>query len=291
MITDADLLLAVQLTVRMVSVDELPTTERIATSATRVLTMLRDGGQAQNIGLEDVVREVEASLSKRISRLEGEVADHSDHILDLRSKSVEAEQSMGRLLSAVEGFCEQAASRLETVTAPALAAAVLPAPVEALAQAEAPIPASAPAPAPAEPPSKAEEPLKNEAPAAALPLWGTSSVTTAAPFKERPQSTWWRSPTAISVALGAVVILLGMLLWPSSSPSPGGSGNQVTSAAEPVPSTPAPVSAPVEAVSPAPAPTQPAAKSTKAATPAPTSTAAQQVTETPATAVTKAPAG
>ena len=68
------------------------------------------------------VREVEANLSRRISRLEGEVADHSGHIQDLRSKSVEAEQSMGRLLSAVEGFCEQAATRLETVTAPALAA-------------------------------------------------------------------------------------------------------------------------------------------------------------------------
>src|SRR6185503_15130706 len=73
--------------------------------------------------LTGAVREVEANLSKRISRLEGEVADHSSHIHDLRSKSVEAEQSMGRLLSAVEGFCEQAANRLETVTAPALSAA------------------------------------------------------------------------------------------------------------------------------------------------------------------------
>jgi hypothetical protein len=60
MITDPDLLLAVQLTVRMVSDHELPTPERISTSATRVLTMLRDGGQAQQVGLEDVVREVEA---------------------------------------------------------------------------------------------------------------------------------------------------------------------------------------------------------------------------------------
>ena len=64
--------------------------------------------------LTGAVREVEASLSKRISRLEDEVADHSGHIQDLRSKSFEAEQSMGRLLSAVEGFCEQAAIRLET---------------------------------------------------------------------------------------------------------------------------------------------------------------------------------
>lgn len=60
LITDPDLLLAVQLTVRMVSIHELPTTERIASSATRVLTMLRAGGQAKDIGLDDVIREVEA---------------------------------------------------------------------------------------------------------------------------------------------------------------------------------------------------------------------------------------
>jgi hypothetical protein len=76
MITDADLLLAVQLTVRMVSVDELPTTERIATSATRVLTMLRDGGQAQNVGLEDVVREVESRCNVFVPA--------STHLEDLR---------------------------------------------------------------------------------------------------------------------------------------------------------------------------------------------------------------
>jgi hypothetical protein len=241
--------------------------------------------------LAGAVREVEASLSKRLSRLEGEVADHSGHIQDLRSKSVEAEQSMGRLLSAVEGFCEQAASRLETVTAPALSAPAVPAYINTKtddAKIEVETPASAAMPVAAETPARAELPLRSEAPAA-LPLWGTSSVSTAAPFTER-RSAWWRSPTAISVALGAAVILLGMLLWPSSSPSPSGPGNQVTSAAEPVPSTPAPVSAPVEAVAPAPAPTQPTPKSTKTATPAPISTAPQQAADTPAPAAPKASA-
>src|SRR5260370_7699796 len=76
MITDADLLLAVQLTVRMVSVEELPTTERIATSATRVLTMLRDGGQAKNVGLEDVIREVESRCNVFVPA--------STHLDDLR---------------------------------------------------------------------------------------------------------------------------------------------------------------------------------------------------------------
>jgi len=205
--------------------------------------------------LAGAVREVEASLAKRISRLEGEVADHSGHIQDLRSKSVEAEQSMGRLLSAVEGFCEQAASRLETVTpAPALSAAPAPAPIETPAES----PFQAEAPSRAEAASQPEGPhTKSEA--EALPLWGTSSVTTAAPFAER--SSWWRSPTAISVALGGAVILLGMLLWPSSSPSPIGSDADATSATQPVPGGPAVATPPASAPqSPSPATTPVAAK-------------------------------
>ena len=99
----------------------LPAAADVSTSA-RYMFGRRDRG-VEAAKLTGVVREVEASLSKRISRLEDDVADHSGHIQDLRSKSLEAEQSMGRLLSAVEGFCEQAAIRLETVTAPALSAA------------------------------------------------------------------------------------------------------------------------------------------------------------------------
>ena len=210
--------------------------------------------------LAGAVREVEASLSKRISRLEGEVADHAGHIQDLRSKSADAEQSMGRLLSAVEGFCEQAAIRLETVTAPALAAA---APIEAPAKPAAPPEAVSKAEAPpkAEGPLKVEAPLKGEPvkgepapvkgePAPALPLWGTSSVITAAPFTERPQAIWWRSPTLISLVLGAAVIMLGMLLWPSGSPTPPGGGKQTPPAAAPG----APVST---AATPSPAPAVP----------------------------------
>ena len=113
----------------------LPAAADVSTSA-RYMFGRRDRG-VEAAKLTGAVREVEASLSKRISRLEDEVADHSGHIQDLRSKSVEAEQSMGRLLSAVEGFCEQAATRLENVTAPALASAA--------AAGAAPAPALAPA--------------------------------------------------------------------------------------------------------------------------------------------------
>ncbi len=246
----------------------LPAVADVNTGA-RYLFGRRDRG-VEAAKLAGAVREVEASLSKRISRLEGEVADHSGHIQDLRSKSVEAEQSMGRLLSAVEGFCEQAANRLESVTvAPALFAAAARVPIEAPIEA----PAAAPAKAPAEAPSRVEAPPSPsktaEAPqgsevAAPLPLWGTSSVTTAAPFTER-RSVWWRSTTTISVGLGAAVILIGILLWPSGSSGPAGSV-QVTSASEhgapPPASTPA-VSVPAVATpneAPIPEPTPVSAK-------------------------------
>jgi len=120
----------------------LPAAGEVSTSA-RYMFGRRDRSM-DAAKLTGAVREVEANLSKRISRLEGEVADHSSHIQDLRSKSFEAEQSMGRLLSAVEGFCEQAANRLETVTAPALASAAAAgvgrAPVESRSLPEAPQP-------------------------------------------------------------------------------------------------------------------------------------------------------
>src|SRR6185295_17913209 len=122
----------------------LPTVADVNTGA-RYLFGRRDRSQ-EAAKLAGAVREVEANLSRRLSRLEGEVADHSSHIQDLRSKSVEAEQSMGRLLSAVEGFCEQAAIRLETVAAPVpvalAAAAAAPA---ALPSASPSSPASTPA--------------------------------------------------------------------------------------------------------------------------------------------------
>lgn len=228
----------------------LPAVADVNTGA-RYLFGRRDRG-VEAAKLAGAVREVEANLSKRISRLEGEVADHSGHIQDLRSKSVEAEQSMGRLLSAVEGFCEQAAIRLETVTStPALAAAVARVPIEA--PAESPAAATSSGEAPLSHSKSAEAPNRSET-AAPLPLWGTSSVTTAAPFTER-RTAWWRSPAAISVSLGAAVILLGMLLWPSSSPTPAGS-SQVTSASDH--GVPPPVSKPAVSVPEDPSPAPPA---------------------------------
>jgi len=232
--------------------------------------------------LAGAVREVEASLSKRISRLEGEVADHSGYIQDLRSKSVEAEQSMGRLLSAVEGFCEQAASRLETVAAvPAISAPAARVPAEAEVEAPTPAPAQAEEPVKAGAASKAEAPRATEGPAD-LPLWGTSSVTTAEPFTEHPRS-WWRSPTVISVGLVIAVILLGMVLWPSGAPSPPRA--DITASSDPAPS--APVSPALVTAPPTQAPAPVAARPAPTPNPAGANPTASTAKEKPAAGATR----
>ncbi|MCU1334668.1 MAG: transcriptional regulator, family [Bryobacterales bacterium] len=236
------------------------------------------------------VREVEANLSKRISRLEGDVADHSSHIHDLRARSIEAEQSMGRLLSAVEGFCEQAANRLETVTAPALSAAR--APIQALPEAEAPskvetpsLTAAAsvgasPAVSPVTPPSPVTptSPLKPTSPVtAASPIPTTSPVKPASPVTATPPSKpaspltpgtpiWATSAVTTAAPFterpqstwwrSPIVILVGLgtaviLLGILFWPNSSSPGStKVTSASEPVRSAPAPVPAP--AVTPVP---------------------------------------
>jgi hypothetical protein len=160
---------------------------------------------------------------------------------------------MGRLLSAVEGFCEQAAQRLETVTSAPVPAA-LPAARVPIAVIEDVPEVPVLSEAPPKPVAPADALLGKVAPDTPLPLWGTARVSTASPFSERIRLSWWRSPTAISIALGAAVILLGMALWPNGS-RPG------TSASEPVrnskPATPAVVAA--STPRPAPSPVQPTA--------------------------------
>jgi hypothetical protein len=73
--------------------------------------------------LPDLVREVETNLSKRITRLEGEVDNHSHAIHDLRETSAATEESFKGLLSAVENFCGQATRQLERLAPPIEAAA------------------------------------------------------------------------------------------------------------------------------------------------------------------------
>jgi hypothetical protein len=243
----------------------LPTVADVNTSA-RYLFGRRDRSQ-EAAKLAGAVREVEANLSRRISRLEGEVADHSGHIQDLRSKSVEAEQSMGRLLSAVEDFCEQAASRLETtVTAPA------PAALASAAAAQSRV-STSPAIAP---PAAMPTPLSTVAAGAPVAPVAPLSLS---PEDDSPLKTeaevlpWWRSPTAISAGLILAAVLMGMLLWPSR---PAKSPSDVTSASESVkPSAkPAPESTTSVESAPAlsaPAPSIPAKPATVAGATAPAS--------------------
>jgi uncharacterized protein DUF4115 len=76
-----------------------------------------------------LVREVEANLSKRIARLEGDVEDHSRAIHELRDTSGAAEESFRNLLGSVETFCAQATRQLERITPPAQLAAPASSPV------------------------------------------------------------------------------------------------------------------------------------------------------------------
>jgi hypothetical protein len=75
-----------------------------------------------------LVREVEANLSKRIARLEGDVEDHARSIHELRDTSGATEESFRNLLSSVETFCAQATRQLERITPPAQLPAPAPAP-------------------------------------------------------------------------------------------------------------------------------------------------------------------
>ena len=83
----------------------------------------QSAGQSQ---LPNFVREVEATLSKRIGRLEGEVENHSHMISGLRENSATVEESVRSLLSSVESFCGQATRQIQRYSAPQLPAASRP---------------------------------------------------------------------------------------------------------------------------------------------------------------------
>src|SRR5213079_1117397 len=89
-------------------------------------------------------REVEANVDRRITRVEQALEDQSGMIEDLHVKSSSTEDSVRKLLTAVEGFCTQTTRQLEAIAAPAIAANAIaataiaaPAPVAATAAAEA----------------------------------------------------------------------------------------------------------------------------------------------------------
>jgi len=186
---------------------------------------------------------------------------------------------MGRLLSAVEGFCEQAAIRLETVTAPVPAAL-------ASAAAASSAPASLPAaPVSIPPPADTPAPLSAVAPMpSAPPAWSPTPSVDSPVLTETDSPAWWRSPTAISAGLIVAAVLMGMLLWPSRPASPP----DITSASVPVKPAVQPVAA-----APTPAsttPEQPAAAPSVPAPSIPAKSATVASTTAPAVPKTSAPA-
>jgi hypothetical protein len=64
------------------------------------------------------VREVEANMDRRISRVEHVLEGQSGLIEDLHSKSTSTEDSVRKLLTAVEGFCAHTTRQLEAISAP-----------------------------------------------------------------------------------------------------------------------------------------------------------------------------
>lgn len=170
-----------------------------------------------------LLREVEANLSKRIARLEGDVEEHSESIRELRDTSGATEVSFRNLLTSVETFCAQATRQLERITPQALIAA----------------PTAAPALVPMA--AEASSPAKS----LHLPLTAPSAPS------GTPQTNSWRAYVIAAVVIIGIVSTV-VLLW---SPKSGETEHSVSAATvtPPVetPKEPAPAN-PVAATSTAP---------------------------------------
>jgi len=156
--------------------------------------------------LEAFVREVEANLSKRIGRVEHELADHSGVIHELRSKSTATEDSVRSLLTAVENFCAQTTHQLERMSPPL----ALPAPQPVAASTAAPI-----SPPKSTPISPSASPPKPVAAAVAAPISTPISTT---PISAPEASPDRRRPIAIYAVAALIILCSGVLIWNFRSP-------------------------------------------------------------------------
>ncbi|MBZ5607004.1 MAG: DUF4115 domain-containing protein [Acidobacteriia bacterium] len=154
--------------------------------------------------LPELVREVESNLTKRITRLEGEIENHSHALTDLRDSSAATEESFRGLLSAVENFCGQATRQLERLTPQSeLPAASAPSAPSALSA------PSAPAVSVELPPEAAP------APEAAPPLEARPTPEASAPSS----SVNWRA-LAVAAVIVVGLVAAAFLFWPSRQPEP-----------------------------------------------------------------------
>ncbi len=163
--------------------------------------------------LPELVREVETTLSRRITRLEVEVDSHSHSIKDLRETTAATEESFRGLLSAVENFCGQATRQLEKLT-PGPAELTPPLSVEQLAAPAAASEPAAKAPAPAD---QATVPVEEAKPAPTLvtaPVEAPKPVSTPVPKPipvsekpvERPTPAPARFPTSAPASTSSAPI-------------------------------------------------------------------------------------
>jgi hypothetical protein len=248
------------------------------------------------------VREVEANMDRRISRVEHALEGQSGLIEDLHSKSTSTEDSVRKLLTAVEGFCAQTTRQLEAISVtaapPAPAPVALPVAVSeaipetaraaaAASDAEpivaAPVATASAAPAPAtlqpEPAAAAVfETVQQLQPVAAV----ATSPATSKDLSARPQSSprtqaAWRPPVALEPAhkrdwrlvagfalVGIGVVIVGAWAWQNVFSEPAVQRVSATSSSAPAPA-PAPATQAVQAPAPAPIPQR------APAAPAPTS--------------------
>lgn len=205
------------------------------------------------------VHEVEANMDRRISRVEHALEGQSGLIEDLHSKSSSTEDSVRKLLTAVEGFCAQTTRQLEAISLPAAALSAAAVAAPEMAQAAA---ASATAQVSAEPPaSTAVEPetvhtpivetVKQAEPAtvtawapppAPAPRIQTSSLS---PVKLVPaRKLDWRLVGGFAL-LGIGVVIIGTWAWQNLFSEPAVQRVAATSTSAPAPSLPGPAAAPV----------------------------------------------
>jgi hypothetical protein len=213
--------------------------------------------------MPDLVREIESSLSKRITRIEENMDSNTQAIRDLRESSAATEESFKGLLNAVENFCGQATRQLErllpqTAEIPkAIAAPMDAAPVEAapVVQEFSPVAEGAPPEKPMVAPVDKPAAISPEKPAVTLsekPAGAAAEKTpsivpekTPAPtplpevtpiFPEKPRRSW----RGILAAAAAIIILAtaGLVWWPRSADSAGqapvgGTPSSVIASSEP----------------------------------------------------------
>jgi uncharacterized protein DUF4115 len=182
-------------------------------------------------GWESYVRDVEASLARRISRVEKAIEDQSGLIGDLHAKSSATEDSVRKLLGAVEGFCEQTTRQLEAMSAPALSAPALS------ITPEPPVPKIAMEPVMAAAPAAAEAIMVEAAGGSAIAETTPEPVTISQPEAEATLS-WIQSlqlPQLLRrnwhVGVAAAILVMAAVLvgtWGWQNFGTGGSGGGVT---------------------------------------------------------------